>query len=229
MKSGARVRLDSDGVVTVETDMTDIGTGSYTIIAQTAAEMMGVPLDKVVVQLGDSGFPGLGRLGRPVGRATARRPASMPPASSCARPWRRSSASTRPTRCSTMARSRAGNRSVPLADAAGEGELVAEDTIEYRRSRQEVPAVDLRRAFRRGRRRCRDRRDPHPAHARGLRRRAHPQPEVGAQPGDRRDDDGRRRGADGGTGGRQAASASSSTTTWPATRCRSMPTSRIRR
>ena len=37
--------------------MTDIGTGSYTIIAQTAAEMMGVPLDKVVVRLGDSTFP----------------------------------------------------------------------------------------------------------------------------------------------------------------------------
>ncbi|HEY3678037.1 MAG TPA: xanthine dehydrogenase family protein molybdopterin-binding subunit, partial [Bradyrhizobium sp.] len=37
--SGARVRLDRDGMLTVETDMTDIGTGSYTIIAQTAAEM----------------------------------------------------------------------------------------------------------------------------------------------------------------------------------------------
>src|SRR5205814_3805644 len=48
-KSAARVRLDNRGVVTVETDMTDIGTGSYTIIGQTAAEMMGVPLDKVVV------------------------------------------------------------------------------------------------------------------------------------------------------------------------------------
>ena len=48
MKSAARVRLDRRGVVTVETDMTDIGTGSYTIIGQTAAEMMGVPLDKVV-------------------------------------------------------------------------------------------------------------------------------------------------------------------------------------
>ena len=57
MKSAARVRLDNRGIVTVETDMTDIGTGSYTIIAQTAAEMMGVPLDKVVVRLGDSRFP----------------------------------------------------------------------------------------------------------------------------------------------------------------------------
>ncbi|WP_349971948.1 aldehyde oxidoreductase molybdenum-binding subunit PaoC [Pseudomonas caspiana] len=56
-KSGARVRLGGDGVVTVETDMTDIGTGSYTIIAQTAAEMLGLPMDKVVVRLGDSTFP----------------------------------------------------------------------------------------------------------------------------------------------------------------------------
>jgi len=57
MKSAARVRLDHRGVVTVETDMTDIGTGSYTIIAQTAAEMLGVPVEKVVVRLGDSNFP----------------------------------------------------------------------------------------------------------------------------------------------------------------------------
>ena len=57
MKSAARVRLDKRGIVTVETDMTDIGTGSYTVIAQTAAEMMGVPLENVVVRLGDSTFP----------------------------------------------------------------------------------------------------------------------------------------------------------------------------
>nr|WP_129955074.1 aldehyde oxidoreductase molybdenum-binding subunit PaoC [Rahnella sp. RFA10(1/100)] len=56
-KSGARVHLDARGTVTVETDMTDIGTGSYTIIAQTAAEMLGIPLEKVGVRLGDSDFP----------------------------------------------------------------------------------------------------------------------------------------------------------------------------
>jgi xanthine dehydrogenase YagR molybdenum-binding subunit len=55
--SAARVTLGRDGIVTVETDMTDIGTGSYTIIAQTAAEMMGLPIDKVRVMLGDSTFP----------------------------------------------------------------------------------------------------------------------------------------------------------------------------
>lgn len=55
--SGARVRLDRNGVVTVETDMTDIGTGSYTIIAQTAGEMLGVPAEAVVVKLGSSAYP----------------------------------------------------------------------------------------------------------------------------------------------------------------------------
>jgi xanthine dehydrogenase YagR molybdenum-binding subunit len=55
--SAARVRLGRDGRLTVETDMTDIGTGSYTIIAQTAAEMLGVPLERVDVRLGDSDYP----------------------------------------------------------------------------------------------------------------------------------------------------------------------------
>jgi len=56
-KSAARVSLDDNGRVLVETDMTDIGTGSYTIIAQTAAEALGIPLDRVRVELGDSQFP----------------------------------------------------------------------------------------------------------------------------------------------------------------------------
>jgi len=55
--SSARIRLERDGRLTVETDMTDIGTGSYTILAQTAAEMMGVPVDAVTVRLGDSAYP----------------------------------------------------------------------------------------------------------------------------------------------------------------------------
>ncbi|KKC27284.1 aldehyde oxidoreductase molybdenum-binding subunit PaoC [Sphingomonas sp. SRS2] len=55
--SAARAIADADGVITIETDMTDIGTGSYTVIAQTAAEVMSVPLDKVRVRLGDSLYP----------------------------------------------------------------------------------------------------------------------------------------------------------------------------
>jgi xanthine dehydrogenase YagR molybdenum-binding subunit len=57
MKSGAKVSVDPQGGVRVETDMTDIGTGSYTVIAQTAAEMLGVPLERVTVMLGDSDSP----------------------------------------------------------------------------------------------------------------------------------------------------------------------------
>src|SRR3546814_5615511 len=56
-KYAARVGLDRRGTVMVETDMTDIGTGSYTIIAQTAAETLGVPIERVDVRLGDSRFP----------------------------------------------------------------------------------------------------------------------------------------------------------------------------
>jgi len=55
--SAARVGVDAKGFVTVETDMTDIGTGSYTVIAQTAAEVMNVPMERVTVKLGDSRSP----------------------------------------------------------------------------------------------------------------------------------------------------------------------------
>lgn len=41
----------------VEMCATDLGTGSYTVIAQTAAEALGLPLDKVEVRLGDSALP----------------------------------------------------------------------------------------------------------------------------------------------------------------------------
>ncbi|MEO9130388.1 MAG: xanthine dehydrogenase family protein molybdopterin-binding subunit, partial [Sphingomonas sp.] len=57
VKSAARIRLERNARLTVETDMTDIGTGSYTILAQTAAEMMGVPVSQVDVRLGRSDFP----------------------------------------------------------------------------------------------------------------------------------------------------------------------------
>ena len=57
LASAARVKIDQRGQITVETDMTDIGTGSYTILAQTAAEMMGVPMHEVTVKLAESHYP----------------------------------------------------------------------------------------------------------------------------------------------------------------------------
>ncbi|KLI63136.1 xanthine dehydrogenase family protein molybdopterin-binding subunit [Aurantiacibacter marinus] len=53
----ARVTLKPDGTCLVETDMTDIGTGTYTILAQIAGEMLGLEIDKVLVDLGDSQHP----------------------------------------------------------------------------------------------------------------------------------------------------------------------------
>jgi len=70
-KSAARVRLDNRGVVTVETDMTDIGTGSYTILTQIAAETMELPVDRVTVRLGDTRFPPTAGSGGSFGAATS--------------------------------------------------------------------------------------------------------------------------------------------------------------
>lgn len=56
-KAEARVTLTADGRILVETDQTDIGTGSYAILGQIAAEMLGQPIDRTTVHLGDSRLP----------------------------------------------------------------------------------------------------------------------------------------------------------------------------
>ncbi|USR01824.1 aldehyde oxidoreductase molybdenum-binding subunit PaoC [Sphingomonas aerolata] len=130
MTSGARVRLGNDGIVTVETDMTDIGTGSYTIIAQTAAEMMGVPLDAVVVKLGSSAFPVSAGSGGQFGAANA----TAGVYAACVK--LREAVAQRLGYNSADAvfdggKVTSGNRSADLRQAASSGELVAEDKIEY--------------------------------------------------------------------------------------------------
>ncbi|WP_298808478.1 xanthine dehydrogenase family protein molybdopterin-binding subunit [uncultured Sphingomonas sp.] len=55
--AAANVRLEPNGRVTVETDMTDIGTGTYTILAQTAGEVLGVEASQVDVRIGDTKYP----------------------------------------------------------------------------------------------------------------------------------------------------------------------------
>jgi xanthine dehydrogenase YagR molybdenum-binding subunit len=53
----ARVRLEPDGSAIVQSDMTDIGTGTYTILTQVAAGALGLPLERVRVELGNSEYP----------------------------------------------------------------------------------------------------------------------------------------------------------------------------
>ncbi|WP_420997284.1 xanthine dehydrogenase family protein molybdopterin-binding subunit [Cupriavidus sp. 30B13] len=53
----ARVQLRSDGTAAVICAIQDIGTGTYTIAAQTVGDLTGLPLDRIEVKLGDSSFP----------------------------------------------------------------------------------------------------------------------------------------------------------------------------
>lgn len=128
--SGARVCLGMDGLVVVETDMTDIGTGSYTIIAQTAAEMMGVDFEDVVVRLGDSAFPVSSGSGGQFGGNCS----TSGVYAACVKlreavAQRLGFNSAEATFSDGQVRS--GNRSAKLADAAREGELVGEDKMEW--------------------------------------------------------------------------------------------------
>lgn len=130
MKSGARVHLDEQGIVTVETDMTDIGTGSYTIIAQTAAEMMGVPVERVVVRLGDSDFPVSAGSGGQWGANSS----TAGVYAACVKlrevVARRLGFGAEEA-IFEAGQVRAGDRSAPLEQAAQAGTITVEDSIEF--------------------------------------------------------------------------------------------------
>jgi xanthine dehydrogenase YagR molybdenum-binding subunit len=61
--ASAKVRLLPDGTVHVMTAGNDMGTGAYTVVAMTAAEKLGVPMEKVRVEMGDSLLPDGGLAG----------------------------------------------------------------------------------------------------------------------------------------------------------------------
>jgi xanthine dehydrogenase YagR molybdenum-binding subunit len=55
--TSAEVELTPEGTLLVSTAAADIGTGTYTILAQIGAERLGLPLTKVEVRIGDSTLP----------------------------------------------------------------------------------------------------------------------------------------------------------------------------
>ncbi len=57
MKASAKASLSADGKLTVSSATADIGTGTYTIMTQVAAERLGLPLGGVTFKLGDSSLP----------------------------------------------------------------------------------------------------------------------------------------------------------------------------
>lgn len=56
-ESSAKAIFTSEGKLTVSSGTADIGTGTYTIMAQIAAEMLGLPMENVEFKLGDSTLP----------------------------------------------------------------------------------------------------------------------------------------------------------------------------
>jgi len=53
----ANMQLRDDGTVRIACATQDIGTGTYTILAQLASDKTGVPIEKIEVELGDSALP----------------------------------------------------------------------------------------------------------------------------------------------------------------------------
>jgi xanthine dehydrogenase YagR molybdenum-binding subunit len=129
-KSAARVGVDAKGVVTVETDMTDIGTGSYTVIAQTAAEMMGVDMAQVVVRLGDSRFPVSSGSGGQWGGNSS----TSGVYAACMTLRERIAAKLGVASADAVFADggvRVGNRTVSLGEAVGDAGIVVEDSIAF--------------------------------------------------------------------------------------------------
>jgi xanthine dehydrogenase YagR molybdenum-binding subunit len=116
--------------------MTDIGTGSYTIIAQTAAEMLGLPVDAVSVGLGDSRFPVSSGSGGQWGAASST--AGVYAACVALREAiaRRMDANLDDLEFAD-GRVQRGNTKTPLVEIAAGEEIVAEDTIEFGDFREE--------------------------------------------------------------------------------------------
>lgn len=130
LKSAARVGVDGEGRVTVTTDMTDIGTGSYTILAQTAAEMLGVDLDRVTVRLGESTFPISAGSGGQFGANSST--AGVYAACVGLRDRIAEAAGFEPaTARFADGRVWSGNKSVALGEAAGGQGIEVEDRIEF--------------------------------------------------------------------------------------------------
>jgi len=57
---GAEVRLKADGTVVVRCGTQDIGSGTLTIFPQIAADVLGLPPEKVTMELGDTNLPEAG-------------------------------------------------------------------------------------------------------------------------------------------------------------------------
>jgi xanthine dehydrogenase YagR molybdenum-binding subunit len=127
--SKASVHLGADGRLVVRTAMTDIGTGSYTVLTQIAAETLGLDPALVRVDLGDTDFPEAAGSGGSWGAASAG--SSVLRACEALRIRLAERAGVAPEAASFVDGCLvAGGKSQRLATLAGEGGLSAEGAIE---------------------------------------------------------------------------------------------------
>jgi xanthine dehydrogenase YagR molybdenum-binding subunit len=56
-EASVKIEIAPDGIAVVKTAAHDLGTGAYTILAQIAAATLGIPVEQIVVRLGDTDFP----------------------------------------------------------------------------------------------------------------------------------------------------------------------------
>ena len=57
LPASARVTIKADGTANVQVGTQDLGTGTYTVMSQVAADALGIPVDKITFELGDTALP----------------------------------------------------------------------------------------------------------------------------------------------------------------------------
>ncbi len=57
MPASAKVRVGANGTALIQSGTQDIGTGTYTVMSQIAADTLGMKVDRIQFELGDSNFP----------------------------------------------------------------------------------------------------------------------------------------------------------------------------
>jgi xanthine dehydrogenase YagR molybdenum-binding subunit len=55
--ASAYMRMNEDGTVLVQSGTQELGTGAYTVFTQLTAQVLGIPVERVTFQLGDTNFP----------------------------------------------------------------------------------------------------------------------------------------------------------------------------
>jgi xanthine dehydrogenase YagR molybdenum-binding subunit len=126
--SKAELHLSPDGRLRVRTAMTDIGTGTYTILTQIAGEMLGLEMEEVDVAIGDTDFPEAAGSGGSWGASSAG--SSVFHAAQALRTKLAAAAGFEPSESSFAGGLiRAGNKSRRIAELAGAEGMTAEGEV----------------------------------------------------------------------------------------------------